>query len=91
MGCIDWRRLSGPLELRSWTPGDQYQPSGHRGTEKIKTLFQRARIPLWERRGWPVLWDGQGIVWARRFGPSTLVAANSSSTAILRIWESEAG
>ena len=87
MGCVDWHRLSGRLEFRNWMPGDQYQPSGSKGVEKIKTLFQRARIPLWERRGWPILWDGQAIVWARRFGPSALVAANSASTAILRIRE----
>ena len=90
MGCLDWRHLSSPLELRSWRPGDRYQPSGSSGIEKIKTLFQRARIPLWERRGWPVLWGGEAIVWTRRFGPSALVAANSSSSIILRVRELEA-
>ncbi|MDR3701479.1 MAG: tRNA lysidine(34) synthetase TilS [Candidatus Sulfopaludibacter sp.] len=90
MGCLDWRHLSSPLELRSWKPGDRYQPSGSSGIEKIKTLFQRARIPVWERRGWPVLWGGEAIVWARRFGPSALVAADSSSSIILRVRELEA-
>src|ERR1019366_2359918 len=28
VGCLDWNRLSGPLELRNWRPGDQYQPMG---------------------------------------------------------------
>ncbi len=91
MGCVDWRCVSSSLEFRNWMPGDQYQPFGSSGAEKIKTLFQRVRIPVWERRGWPVLWDGQSIVWARHFGPSALVAANSSSTVILQIRESEAG
>jgi tRNA(Ile)-lysidine synthase len=90
MGCLDWRHLSSPLELRSWKPGDRYQPSGSSGIEKIKTLFQRARIPVWERRGWPVLWGGEAIIWVRRFGPSALVAANSSSSKILRVREVEA-
>jgi tRNA(Ile)-lysidine synthase len=90
VGCLDWRRLSSSLELRNWMPGDRYQPSGSSGIEKIKTLFQRARIPVWERRGWPVLCDGPVIVWTRRFGPSALVVANSSSTLILRIRESQA-
>lgn len=91
VGCMDWRLVAGSLEFRSWTPGDRYQPLGSSGTEKIKDLFQRARIPVWERRGWPVLWDGRGIVWARQFGPSAQVVANSTSTVILRIRESEAG
>ncbi|HWC98475.1 MAG TPA: tRNA lysidine(34) synthetase TilS [Candidatus Sulfopaludibacter sp.] len=91
MGWLDWHRVSSPLEFRSWAPGDRYQPLGSSGTEKIKTLFHRARIPLWERRGWPVLWDGSAIVWARRFGPSSQAAANSSSTVVLQIRESDAG
>ena len=70
MGCVDWPRVSGPLELRNWRPGDRYQPIGHTGEEKIKNLFQKARVPLWERSGWPVLTDGSGIVWTRRFGPA---------------------
>ncbi len=89
MGCLDWRRLSSPLEWRSWAAGDRYQPSGSSGIEKIKTLFQRARIPVWERRGWPVLWEGDAIVWTRVFGASARVAANSSSTLILQVRESE--
>ncbi len=90
-GGLDWRRLSSSLEWRSWTPGDRYHPVGSSGTEKIKTLLHRARIPVWDRAGWPVLWDGDAIVWVRRFGPSASVAANSSSTVILKVRESEAG
>jgi tRNA(Ile)-lysidine synthase len=87
MGCLDWQRLSGSLELRNWRPGDQYQPVGYSGQEKIKTLFQQARIPLWERRHWPVLTDGSSIVWARRFGPAAGVAAEQDAQVILKIRE----
>jgi tRNA(Ile)-lysidine synthase len=87
MGCLDWQRLSGSLELRNWRPGDQYQPAGYSGQEKIKTLFQQARIPLWERRHWPVVTDGSSIVWARRFGPAAGVAAEPDAQVILQIRE----
>jgi len=87
MGCLDWQRLSGSLELRNWRPGDQYQPVGYSGQEKIKTLFQQARIPLWERRHWPVLTDGPSIVWARRFGPAAALVAEQDAKVILRIRE----
>ena len=89
--CLDWGSLSGPLELRNWRPGDQYQPEGSTGVEKIKTLFQQARIPLWERRHWPVLTNGSSIVWARRFGPAVRFAANPGSRMVLRVREREAG
>ena len=42
------------LTLRNWRPGDQYQPAGSNQEQKLKILFQKARIPQWERGGWPV-------------------------------------
>ena len=89
-GWVDWRTLSGSLEIRNWMPGDQYRPKGSAGEEKIKTLFQKARIPRWERRHWPVVTDGSAIVWARQFGTAMPYAATSASTTVLRIWETDA-
>ena len=57
---LDGTKVAGPLELRNWRPGDQYRRVGSAGEEKIKTFFQEARIPLWERRHWPVL-TAEGI------------------------------
>jgi tRNA(Ile)-lysidine synthase len=89
MGGLDWNRLSGPLELRNWRPGDQYQPMGIPAAKKIKTLFQRARIPVWERAQWPVLTDAESIVWARRFGTAAAVTAGIGSSMILAVGELE--
>jgi tRNA(Ile)-lysidine synthase len=89
MGSIDWNRLSGPLELRNWRPGDQYQPMGIPAAKKIKTLFQQARIPVWERAQWPVLTDAESIVWARRFGTAAAVTALPGSPRILAVGELE--
>jgi tRNA(Ile)-lysidine synthase len=86
-GCVDWRILSGSLQIRNWRPGDQYQPKGSAGEEKIKTLFQKARIPRWERRHWPVVTDGSAIVWARKFGAAMRFAATPACTTVLRIRE----
>ncbi len=85
--CLDRDRVSGPLEVRNWRPGDQYQPAGHLGDEKMKILFQRERIPLWERRSWPIITNHDQIVWARRFGPASHAAATPDSRTILRIRE----
>ena len=83
MGCLDWRRLSGSLQLRNWKAGDRYQPSGSASEAKITTLFQQARIPVWERAYWPVLTDGESIVWARHFGPGDEFAAGPGCDPIL--------
>lgn len=87
MGCVDWPRVLGPLELRSWRPGDRYQPIGHTGEEKIKSLFQKARVPLWERNGWPVLADRSGVIWSRRFGPQAALCADAGAKTVLCIRE----
>jgi tRNA(Ile)-lysidine synthase len=87
VGCLDWGSLSGSLEVRNWRAGDQFQPIGSTGKEKIKTLFQRARIPLWERGQWPILTDGVSIVWTRRFGVAAGLAAHAGSKVILLVRE----
>lgn len=87
MGGLDWNRLSGPLNLRNWRPGDQYQPMGTPAAKKIKTLFQEARIPVWERAQWPVLTDAESIVWVRRFGAAASAAAHAASSKILAVGE----
>jgi len=73
-------------QLRNWHPGDQFVRAGH-SSEKIKTLFQLARIPIWDRQGWPVITCGDRIVWTRRFGVSSEFAAGSESRRLLRIEE----
>lgn len=90
VGWLDWNRLSGSLEVRNWRPGDQYQPVGHAGPEKIKVLFHQARVPLWERRHWPVVAMGEVILWARRFGPAAGFAANPGASRVLGIRETAA-
>jgi tRNA(Ile)-lysidine synthase len=87
---LDWERLQGSLELRNWRPGDQYRPVGRASEEKIKILFQEARIPLWERRNWPILAIEDHIVWARRFGPAVSYAATSASRSVVKVWEERA-
>jgi len=85
---LDGDKCAGPLVLRNWRPGDRLQPVGRSGTEKIKTLFQENRIPLWERRNWPVIVSDQSIVWTRQFGAAGDFAAGPESTRILSIRES---
>jgi tRNA(Ile)-lysidine synthase len=68
----EWAALEttgGPLRLRYWLPGDRYQPAEASGAKNIKEMFQLARIPLWERRFWPIIETGDAaIVWSRQFG-----------------------
>ena len=91
---LDWERItacggtSSSLELRNWRPGDQYRRVGRSAQEKVKVLFQEARVPLWERRGWPIITHNETIVWVRRFGAAAEFAAGPETRVVLRVDES---
>ncbi len=94
---IDWQRITlipapagasiGLLELRNWRPGDQYRRTGQTHEQKIKSLFQEERIPIWERPSWPVLTANGKILWSRKFGPAADFVPDSSTRTILRVCE----
>ncbi len=89
---LDWQRFRGgrgapSLELRNWRPGDQYRRVGQSKPEKIKFFFQEARIPLWERRNWPIITYNETIVWARRFGAAAEFATGPETRSVLQVEE----
>ena len=90
---LDWQCLSRggvlpSLELRNWRPGDQYRPVGQPKPQKVKFLFQEARVPLWERGKWPIITYNGNIIWSRKFGAAAEWAATPASRMVLRVEES---
>jgi len=79
--------LPEPLELRGWQAGDQYRPVGQRQDQTIQKLFQRNRVPSWQRLMWPIVTAGGKILWAKRFGVAAEFAAQSGTGPVLRIFE----
>ncbi len=57
-------RLSKELSVRNWRPGDRFWPAHTRAPKKIKELLP-GHNP--ERRLWPVVVDGNEVVWVRGF------------------------
>lgn len=92
---LDWERCASSLssqglKLRNWRPGDRYRSRGRPSAEKIKTLFQEFRVPLWERRSWPVIVNSgnpDSILWTRKFGVASEFAAGPETRNILAIRE----
>jgi len=88
---LDWQRFIPrdgalpSLELRNWRPGDQYRPAGQSKHQKLKFLFQEARIPLWERGDWPIITYNGTIVWTLRFGAAAEFAAGPATRVVLRV------
>jgi tRNA(Ile)-lysidine synthase len=83
VSCLDWSVASGKLEVRNWRPGDQYQPAGHPGAEKLKLLFHKFRVPSWERNGWPMVVRGDEILWSRKFGAAAGAVATASGPVLV--------
>jgi tRNA(Ile)-lysidine synthase len=77
--CLDPLRLPGGLVLRNWRAGDRFQPLGCRKVLKLKELFRQRKIPLEQRKLWPVLESGKQIVWVRGFRVAAAFAATSEA------------
>ena len=87
-GIIRWElddnanlKVSGPMLLRSWTAGDAYPPGIGGRRVSLADLFEKERVPSWQRRNWPIVEDGYGVLWAKRFGVR--------EGADVRIWSEE--
>lgn len=79
---LDASRLTAPLVLRNWRPGDRMRPL-HRGSEeKLKRLFQEKKVPAEKRLMWPVLASADRIVWAKEFGVAAEFAAVQTGDAV---------
>lgn len=60
---LDRDRLTFPLLVRSWQPGDRFQPLGLAGTKKLQDFFVDAKIPRSRRGLIPLVVSGGQIVW----------------------------
>ena len=81
---FDPSRLSKDLTVRNWRPGDRFWPAHTRSPKKIKELLQEQHVTGPERQSWPVVADGDRIVWLRGFpAPAQLRPENAAKEAIM--------
>jgi len=66
-------RLPPKLQVRNWRPGDRFWPGHTRAPRKIKELLQNRKVPLTQRRTWPVITSAasgnEEVIWVRGFPP----------------------
>ena len=60
---MDYGQLRFPLRLRTFRPGDRFQPLGMSGTKKLHDHFIDAKIPRSRRPFIPLLLSGDKIIW----------------------------
>jgi len=86
---LDRDRLSFPVVLRNWLPGDRFRPLGHNGARKLKSLLNKKHVSRWEKNGWPVLACGETLVWVRGFPGAAEFAADERTRAGILITEEQ--
>jgi tRNA(Ile)-lysidine synthase len=75
--------LLGPeLIVRNWRPGDRFWPVHSKSGEKLKRLFAEQHIPAGERRSWPVVLNGEQIVWVRGLAVAQAFAWSGTGDAV---------
>ncbi|MEW5830490.1 MAG: tRNA lysidine(34) synthetase TilS, partial [Chloroflexota bacterium] len=68
---LDADRLAGQLSLRSRRPGDRFEPYGMEGhTMKLSDFFINVKLPQRARESWPLLCQGDEIVWVPGYRPA---------------------
>ncbi|MER3424131.1 MAG: tRNA lysidine(34) synthetase TilS [Nitrospiraceae bacterium] len=60
---LDADRLTMDLRVRTWKPGDTFQPLGMSGQKKLQDYFADIKLPRDERRQVPLVVAPEGIVW----------------------------
>jgi tRNA(Ile)-lysidine synthase len=63
IGAFDLEKLSFPLTVRKWLPGDRFYPLGMRHSKKISDLLIDTKIPINSKEDVKVLVSEESIVW----------------------------
>ncbi|MFO0702133.1 MAG: tRNA lysidine(34) synthetase TilS [Nitrospira sp.] len=83
---VDADRVSQPLTVRSWLPGDRFCPTGMGGhSKKLQDFFTDAKIPIAARARIPMVIAPEGIVWIVGYRQDERWVPTSSTTRCLVI------
>jgi tRNA(Ile)-lysidine synthase len=80
---LDAAQLHGPLKVRNWRPGDRFWPAHTKSPKKIKQLLQDRHVAQAVRKSWPVITNGEDIVWLRGFPVPAKLQPKAGREAIL--------
>jgi tRNA(Ile)-lysidine synthase len=83
--AFDADALAEPLSVRGRRRGDRFQPFGAAGERRLKTLLIDARVPRWERDGWPLVEAGGTIVWVSGLRRSAAAPVTPATRRIMEL------
>ncbi|WP_303721385.1 tRNA lysidine(34) synthetase TilS [Malonomonas rubra] len=77
--------IGAQLRVRSWQPGDRFEPLGLQGSKKLKLFFGDAKVELEDRLRVPLLISGKQILWLAGMRRSRHATVNERTKEILRV------
>jgi len=60
---FDFEKVSFPIEIRPYKPGDRFYPIGRKRSRKLKDFFIDSHIPYSERKKYPIFLSDKKIIW----------------------------
>ncbi len=82
---FDETSLTGALQVRIATNGERLCPLGFVGRRKVADILREARVAPFRRPTWPVISDGEGILWVagcRRSGRASVCGQTEQAVVV---------
>jgi tRNA(Ile)-lysidine synthase len=84
MAYMDRDKLSFPLVIRNFRPGDRFSPLGIRGSQKVKKYFIDHKISRTERMKCPIVLSRNKIIWVAGHRLDNAVKIDSQTRRVLK-------
>lgn len=78
----DAEKISWPLNVKSFQPGDRFIPLGMKGKKKLHDFFIDEKVPRRVRRRVPIVADRQRIIWVGGYRLDERVKVTETTTKI---------
>ena len=83
---LDADRITFPLVLRGCREGERWQPLGMGGhSQKLSDYFINEKVPEHLRALWPLVCNGDEVVWVVGMRPAETVKVSGDTKKVLRL------
>ncbi|HOG78525.1 MAG TPA: tRNA lysidine(34) synthetase TilS [Anaerolineaceae bacterium] len=84
--------LPGPLLLRTWQPGDRFNPLGMANkTVKLADYWTNVGLPVRARSNWPLVVSGSQIIWVPGYRPAHSSRLTEAPQAVIHLQLTKTG
>lgn len=80
---LEAESVRGPVTVRNWRPGDRFWPAHSKSAKKVKELLNELHVAHAARASWPVIANGDEIMWVRGFPVCSKNRAKARQRALL--------